>query len=137
MESSHALLYRTRAVFITKRNPCWILAGFSPSTSAPLMVAGFTAAHLLVPWVVTTLFKQNILNGGIKKVTTVSRFVTFGVIKWTCCVLEYKTSESSYSFSSSIKHLKIPAYICLGFKIPHFEETSLLRNSRPDVEWGS
>lgn len=106
---------------------------FLPSTSASLMVAGFTAIHLLVPWVLTTLFKQNILNGGIKKVTTVSHFVTFGAIKWVCCVLEYKTSESSYSFSLSIKHFRITAYICLGFKISHFEETSLLCNSKPDL----
>lgn len=62
-----------------------------------------------------------------------SHFVTFGAIKWVCCVLEYKTSECSYSFSSSIKHFRITAYICLGFKIPHFEETSLLCNSKPDM----
>lgn len=52
------------------------------------MVAGFIAAHLLVPWVLTTLLKQNILNGGIKQVTTVTHFVTFGAIKWVCCILE-------------------------------------------------
>ena len=50
---------------------------FPPSTSASLMVVGFTAAHLLVPWVLIALFKQNILNGGIKKVTTVSHFCNF------------------------------------------------------------
>lgn len=133
MEFSHALLHGIIAMFITKWNPCWIFAGFSPSASASLMVAGFIAAHLLVLWVVTTLFKQNVLNGGIKKVTTVSHFVTFGAIKGVCCVLEYKTSECSYSFSSSIKHFRITAYICLGFKIPRFEETSLLCNSKPDM----
>lgn len=87
---------------------------FLPPPSVSLMVAGFTATHLLVPWVLTTLFKQNILNGGIKQVTTMSHFVTLGAIKWVCCVLEYKTSEYSYSFSSSIKHFRITAYICLG-----------------------
>lgn len=60
-------------------------------------------------------------------------FVTFGAIKWVCGVLEYKTSECSYSFSSSIKQFRITAYICLGFKIPRFEETSLFWNCKPDL----
>lgn len=60
-------------------------------------------------------------------------FVTFGAVKWVYCVLEYKTSECSYSFSSSIKHFRITAYICLGFKIPRFEETSLFWNYKPDL----
>jgi hypothetical protein len=97
------------------------------------MVSGFIASHLLVPWVLTALFKQNILDVGMKQVTTVSHFVKFGAIKWVCCVLEYKTSECSYSFSSTIKHIRITAYICLGCKIPHFEETSVLCNSKPDM----
>lgn len=100
------------------------------------MATAFTAAHLLVPGVLMTLFKQNILNGGLKQVTTVSHFLTFGAIKWVCCVLEYKTSEYSYSFSSTIKHFRITAYICLGYKIACFEETSLLCNSRPETRGG-
>lgn len=70
---------------------------FSPSISAS-DGAGFTAAHLLVPLVSTTIFKQNTLNGGIKKVTTVSHFVTFGAIKWLSYIWNIRSLSTAMYF---------------------------------------